>query len=500
MENKKNVIITACVLCSLNIFSQTKPNIIFIITDQQRSDAIGCSGNNNIITPNIDSLAQDGYLFCNAYSSTPSSTPARTGLLTGMSPWHHGMLGYGKVAEHYKYELPQMLKDNGFITLGIGKMHWTPQNVLHGYMATILDESGRVELPYFISDYRKWFQTQAPGENPDKTGLGWNDHSANEYQLPEKLHPTKWTGDIAVGVIENYNKEKPLFMKISFARPHSPYDPPKRILEKYNKIEMKGPSIGDWSKDIGKDNTNPKHVRNAAFAQYGEEYVKNTKKHYYASISFIDEQVGRIVKALKERDMYDNTIICFTSDHGDMMGDHNHWRKTYAYEGSSSIPFIIKTSNNINVVKSKGTKIEEPVELRDFLPTFLDAIGSKIPESIDGMSVLSLLRGNVKWRKWIDLEHSVSYNKNNYWVALTDGKIKLIHFLRTGKEQLFDLKKDPYELVNLIDDISYKSILEDIRKDLIEHLRERGDKWVKDDKIIIRTQNMLYSPNYPNAK
>lgn len=125
-----------------------QPNIIFIITDQQRGDALGCSGNDRIITPNLDALAQDGYYFSNAYSATPSSTPARAGLLTGMSPWHHGMLGYGNVAEHYQYELPQMLSDCGYLTLGIGKMHWKPQNALHGFDATILDESGRVESPY----------------------------------------------------------------------------------------------------------------------------------------------------------------------------------------------------------------------------------------------------------------------------------------------------------------------------------------------------------------
>ena len=100
--------------------AEKQPHIIFIMTDQQRGDAIGCAGNDRIITPNIDALAEDGFLFNNAYSATPSSTPARAGLLTGLSPWHHGMLGYGNVAEHYKFEMPQMLRDHGYLTLGIG--------------------------------------------------------------------------------------------------------------------------------------------------------------------------------------------------------------------------------------------------------------------------------------------------------------------------------------------------------------------------------------------
>ena len=152
------------------------PHIILIMTDQQRADALGCAGNKAVISPNIDRLAAEGHLFRNAYSASPSSTPARAGLLTGMSPWHHGLLGYGQVAERYPYEMPQMLKELGYHALGIGKMHWYPQNVLHGFEATIIDESGRVESPYFMSDYRKWFATQAFGMNPDSTGVEWNAH------------------------------------------------------------------------------------------------------------------------------------------------------------------------------------------------------------------------------------------------------------------------------------------------------------------------------------
>lgn len=133
--------------------AQTKPHILLIMTDQQRADAMGCSGNDVIKTPNLDRLARDGYYFNNAYSACPSSTPARAGLLTGQSPWHHGLLGYGVVAEHYTHEMPQMLRDNGYFTFGIGKMHWAPQNALHGFHGTLLDESGRVESKYFCSDY-----------------------------------------------------------------------------------------------------------------------------------------------------------------------------------------------------------------------------------------------------------------------------------------------------------------------------------------------------------
>ena len=174
-----------------------KPHVILIMTDQHRGDALGCMGNSAVISPNLDRLAKEGTLFVNGYSASPSSTPARAGLLTGMSPWHHGMLGYGRMALKYRYEMPQMMRNLGYYTFGIGKMHWFPQKALHGFHATLIDESGRVESPDFISDYREWFQLQAPGKDPDFTGIGWNDHAAGVYKLDERLHPTAWTGQTA---------------------------------------------------------------------------------------------------------------------------------------------------------------------------------------------------------------------------------------------------------------------------------------------------------------
>ena len=238
VTNLKCTLAVTAGLCSSFAYAQKHPHVILIMTDQQRGDALGCMGNEAVISPNLDRLAGEGTLFMNGYSSCPSSTPARAGMLTGLSPWHHGLLGYGEVSPEYKYEMPQMMKDAGYYTFGIGKMHWHPQNVLHGFEATILDESGRVESPYFMSDYRKWFNTQAFGLDPDSTGVEWNAHEAKAYALPERLHPTVWTGDRAVEAIKGYSSEQPLFLKVSFARPHSPYDPPRRIVDMYEGREI----------------------------------------------------------------------------------------------------------------------------------------------------------------------------------------------------------------------------------------------------------------------
>lgn len=480
--------------------SGKKPHIIFIMTDQQRWDALGCMGNNSIYTPNIDGLAKEGSLFLSAYTSAPSSTPARAGLLTGLSPWHHGMLGYGRVAEEYRYEMPRMIRELGYYTFGIGKMHWYPQKALHGFHATLVDESGRADTKDFISDYREWFQLHAPDKNPDETGVGWNAHGAAIYKLNEKLHPTNWTGETACELIRNYDSQKPLFLKISFARPHSPYDPPQRYLDMYKDVDVPKPFIGDWCSEFSELLDPATAKPDAPFANFGDDYAVNSRRHYYANITFIDDQIGEIIRLLKEKGMYDNALICFTSDHGDMMGDHYHWRKTYPYEGSAKIPLIVKWPESFNTNISCNVSIEQPVELRDFLPTFIDIAGGIVPDDMDGGSLRQLAEGKTEiWRKYIDMEHATCYRKENYWCALTDGKIKYVWNFHTGKEQLFDLVKDPKELHECSSDKKYAAKLKELRQAMVEHLSERGETFVKDGKLIKLTSTLLYSPHYPRV-
>ena len=299
---------TGCNGPAKNTYFGKQPHIIYIMTDQHRGDCLGCMGNPVIKTPHIDSIAADGVVFSNGYTASPSCTPARSGLLTGLSPWHHGMLGYGRLAEEYKYELPRMLQKAGYHTFGIGKMHWYPQKTTHGFHGTLVDESGRVESSDFVSDYRDWFKLQAPGENPDATGIGWNEHRAGVYALDEKLHPTFWTGRTAVDYIRNYELDQPLLLKVSFARPHSPYDPPQRYLDMYQQEEMPAPFIGDWCEEFA----DHPESKSAAFGNFGVEHARKSRQHYYAGISFIDDQVGEILQMLKKKGKRSQTCLVST--------------------------------------------------------------------------------------------------------------------------------------------------------------------------------------------
>jgi arylsulfatase A-like enzyme len=276
-------------------------------------------------------------------------------------------------------------------------MHWYPQKKLRGYHGILLDESGRAQTPDFVSDYRLWFKRQAPELNPDATGIGWNDYRAKTYVLPERLHPTRWTADRAVDFIEKYNRPEPFLLKVSFARPHSPYDPPKRFMDMYNEDEMPNPYVGKWAARYAehKDPPNP----SLWHGDLGVRQAKKSRRGYYASITFIDEQIGRILAVLKKRGMYDNTLIILFSDHGDMLGDHHLWRKTYAYEGSAKIPMLLRWPKSMEMEHQRGKTLPQPVELRDVLPTFLDAAGAPIPNHLDGKSMLELVRGNTKNRR-----------------------------------------------------------------------------------------------------
>lgn len=480
-----------------------QPNVILLMTDQHRFDYLG-SVDPAIHTPNLDALAADGVRFVNGYTSAPSSTPARAALLTGQSPWHHGLIGYTPhIAPEYPNQLPQLMTDAGYYSYGIGKMHWHPQRSLRGFAATELDESGRTEDAGFVSDYRQWFAEAAPGLNPDSSHMGWNGHSAKTYPLTDTLHPTWWTGERAVRLIENYDEEQPLFLKVSFARPHSPYDPPKRFLDLYEGRTLAAPVTGEWDSTFSANYTHdPRKNPDAPYGDFGADYAQRSRKYYAANVSFIDEQIGRIVAALKEKGLYDNSVILFVSDHGDMLGDHHHWRKTYAYEGSSHVPFIVRYPSSVKARVERGSTRDEVVEIRDILPTFLDAAGWPIPENVDGSSLLNIIRNPKKagWRDMIDIEHYACYGPNSGYVALTDGKYKYIWFYNKGTEQLFDLTNDPYEKHDLHAAAEQAGRMAGFRKRMAEHLRERGGKWVSPDgKLLINRNVPVHTPNFPKT-
>ena len=486
--------------------TQRRPNILFLMTDQHRADCLGASGNPVVYTPNLDRIGNEGVRFRNAYSSTPTCTPARTALLTGLSPWHHGMLGMTDMAEQYSLEKPRALRAAGYYTITIGKQHFYPMRNGHGYQRMILDEhcpcgngpqafaAAERAGPIERTDYEAWFWSQAPALDPHATGLWWNDYPSKPFALPERLHPTTWTGDTAVNFLNTWQERQPFFLKVSFIRPHSPYDPPARFMDRYRDAAIPEAKVGKWASRYEQRNSQRTDIWHGRLSP---EEIRRSRQGYYGCVSHVDDQVGRILEALEERGWLDETLILFTSDHGDMTGDQNLWRKSYAYEPSAHVPMMMRWPSGMMDAR-RGAVLPQCVELRDVLPTFLEAAGAQLSRPVDGRSLLSLVRKNDEgWREYIDLEHDVCYSPQNHWNALTDGRWKYIFHALDGEEQLFNLDHDPHELEDLAGNTEQETVLRKWRQRLIEHFAERGEPFLVNGQLGLRPKGMPHSPNFP---
>jgi arylsulfatase A-like enzyme len=359
-----------------------------------------------------------------------------------------------------------------------------------GFESLELDESGRMP----DSEHRTWFATQAPdGVTPDDHGVDWNSWHARPWHTEERLHPTSWTMTRALQFLQAHEHERPFFLNISFARPHSPYVPPEYYFNLYDKAELPQPDTGEWS--AMHDDPETAADPNAWRGRMTPEQVHRARAGYYGEITFIDTQIGRLMNWM-QREMprvLANTWFVFTSDHGDMQGDHNLWRKTYAYEGSARIPFLVVPPPAAG--RPQRAIADEVVELRDVMPTLLEAAGLPIPETVDGRSLLPLLAAPASdWRTYIHGEHCTCYSAEQEMQFVTDGRRKFIWLPRIGREQFFNLDDDPGETRDLIDDPAWQDEIARWRGYLVRELDERDCGWVVDGKLSCPANAPLVSP------
>src|ERR1043166_9194660 len=466
-------------------------NILFLMDDQHRGDWLGAAGAKWMITPNLDRLAREGVLFRRAYSSAPSCLPARAALLTGLSPWNHGCLGYRPIPERYAWEMPRLFTEAGYRTHAIGKQHFTPPRNTHGYQTVELGE------PFFKEteprdDYGKWFANQMPGHHPFEGSHSGNDQRGGiAYPFDERLHLARWTADRAIAFLETQPPRAPWFLKVSFLSPHAPFSPPRRWHDRYADADIPPPAIGDWARTMyGGEQTSLQKNPEATRGLVPLEEIRQARRSYAAAISFVDEQVGRVLAALEKRGDLENTLILFTADHGDVLGDNLLYRKTFSVEGSINIPMIVRWPNQLKLDARRGQVRNDLAELRDGLPAFLEAAGLPCPPAVEGASLLDPLRGKP-WRTMLDLEHASCYAPKDGWVALTDQRYKYVYYTITGVQQLFDLQNDPHELSDLAADSASSRLVKEWRQKMIKHLASRGDKWVRDADLVVQPKAQL---------
>jgi arylsulfatase len=468
-----------------------KPNVILIEVDQMRGDCIGAAGHPVVETPYLDTMARGGYLFNNAYSATATCVPARAAILTGMSQRSHGRVGYqDKVDWNYEHTIASEFTAAGYHTQSIGKMHVYPTRNLCGFHNVVLHDGyfhycRNSNVPYSqhfdqCDDYLNWLKEK--GQNIDllDSGLECNSWVARPWMYNEELHPTNWVTTQSIDFLRRRDPSKPFFLKMSYVRPHSPLDPPKAYYDQYINEDIPDSPIGDWAdtEDTNKDG----QVFNTTKGIVNKRALKRAKAAYYGLITHIDHQIGRFLQVLSEHNCLNNSIILFTSDHGDLLGDHNLFRKTYPYQGSVHIPFIVYDPGRL-LGGNRGRVISDVVELRDVMPTLLDIAGVEIPSTVEGKSVRELIASGSddKWREYMHGEHSGGPISNHYIVTQKD---KYIWYSQTGEEQYFNLEEDPQELHNLINDEKNALRIDYLRNKLIQELDGREEGYT-DGKVLI---------------
>jgi len=469
-----------------------RPNILLITTDQQRGDCLGLDGNHPVQTPNLDAWLEEGAYFPRAYSECPSCIAARRTIITGQSPFRHGLPGYrDQVPFHPEHTMMRCLRDAGYHTFCSGKMHFTPQRKHHGFEQMILHE-GRQRFDDYLDDYEAWLRQRTEvGERSH--GVDSNSWHARAFHLPEYLHSTNWTVDMAIHLLERRDPTRPFFLWVSFLRPHAPLDPPQVYWDMYADVDLPPPPLGEWSME----HAHPPPLDPNAWEGYLPGHLQHRAQiGYYACITHIDQQIGRLLEELRRMRLANDTFMLMTSDHGEMLGDHHLWRKSYPYEGSARIPVVLRFPRTWDI--PTGQISDRVVGLQDVMPTMLDAAGVEIPDTVEGHSVLAPLCGETEWRAYLHGEHAECYSPDNAMHYLTDGKEKYVWFPPTGQEQLFDLQADPQELHDLAADPANEPRVKPWRERLTKQLAGRPDGFSDGDKLIAKPFDLQFYIDHVN--
>jgi len=325
-----------------------RKNIVLLMTDQLRGDCMGCAGHPDVKTPYLDTLASKGMRFTNAYSACPSCVPARAALHTGLTQESHRRVGYSDgIAWRYPSTMAGELTKAGYYTQCVGKMHVDPlRNYLgfchvelhDGYLHYYRDpEIAYRENQKQADDYFHWLK-QEKGIDCDvtDTGLECNSWVARPWIYEEKYHPTNWVTDRSIDFLRRRDPDMPFFLFASYLRPHPPFDAPQCYFDMYRGKELTPPAVGDW---CGEEALRERgRIFDSDTGPLDPELIREMQIGYYACVTHLDHQIGRLLQALIENKLYEDTIILFVSDHGELLGDHHLFRKSRAYQQPGTVP------------------------------------------------------------------------------------------------------------------------------------------------------------------
>ncbi len=415
--------------------ADNRPNILLLHADQQRFDTIAALGASHVHSPALDRLARAGRSFLRAYSSNPVCMPARHDLLTGAGPRHHGYYGNSGafLRDHALATLPRLLTQAGYQTIGIGKMHHNPPREHHGWAHLHLME----ELPDSREDdaYLQYLEQVGFGHVRCQHGVRpLFYHTPQPSRVPEEHHGSAWVARKTIEVIET-PRDRPWFIMASWVGPHPPYYVPQPYLDMYRDTPLPEPCPPPPG---GGGQVPPSPENPGAHEPRGIRM----REAYFAAVTLIDTHIGRILDALDRNGLSENTVVVFTSDHGEMLGDRNAYQKQVPYEGAAHIPLLIQGPGF-----EPNTRTLRPVTTWDVAATILDAAGVRPAETHP--LVGDSLRAESQWPADRIVTTQSGSGAGRYLMAIGGGH-KFIHWYNGGQEALYDLENDPWEQNDLL--------------------------------------------------
>ena len=456
--------------------TDARPNILWICTDQQRYDTIHCLGNEHIRTPNLDRLASQGVAFTKAYSQSPICTPSRASFLTGCYPSTLHVNRNGN--DHFPCSeklITNMLAKEGYDCGLSGKLHLAAaqgrveQRGDDGYRFFRWSHHPRPEewWPGEVHGYQHWLQAQ---------GVDWAEaydarvkasrRPGEPYMvgIDAQYHQTTWCANKAIAFMSE-SRNGPWLMSVNPFDPHPPFDPPQEYLERMDVADMPLPLFQPEEMETQLAFEKIDHQTQQPRSPHTYDALRMVAA-YYAQIELIDDQVGRMLETLEATGQCDNTIVIFTSDHGDMVGDHGLLQKGCRfYEGAVHVPLIVSWPAGIK----SGLRSEALVELTDLVPTFLESLGMPVPDHVQGKSLLPILTGEadpVKHRDFVRSEYhdALPMPDRSHANMIFDGRHKIVMYHGHDVGELYDLEADPCEFHNLWKDPSAQSVKMDLMK------------------------------------
>lgn len=451
------ILAAVCLFVSLRASAQQvetkrRPNILFLLSDDQRPDTIAALGNQHIQTPHLDELAKTGTVFTRAICANPICTPSRAEILCGVSGFRNGVLDFGREIDPKLARWPQTMRDAGYHTWYVGKWHNRGRPSTHGYEDT---------LGLFSGGGGRWWKDQVDWKGYKVTGYrGWIFQTDDGKKFPERgvgLTPdiSAKFADAAIDFIKR-KPDKPFFLHVNFTAPHDPLFMPPGFDGKYDAAKIPLPKNFAPQHPFDHGNFKGRDEVLLPFPRT-EKIVRENIAIYYAVISHMDQQIGRIIQSLKKTGQYENTIIIFSSDHGLGVGSHGLRGKQSMYEHTIGVPLIFSGPGI-----PKGQRRDAQCYLRDLFPTACDLSGIEIPKTVEGRSLRDVLNGKAK----SIYPHVFGYFRDKQRMIRTD-RWKLIHYPHVDRFQLFDLQNDPFELSDLSADEKHATIAASLKDKLL---------------------------------